>query len=468
MKNAFAYFLLTFGVFVSVPHCGWAQANLPAAGANPIRPATPPPTVDQIVERAALASGGKPAWARITSMYLKGSVEIPSAHLTGSFESYSLAPNRTYQSITLGGAAAMKQGFDGTTAWKANPDHSFEDIQGDDLEDTKIDSDFYSEINLKELYPRMVLQQDSTIEGRPAYTVLATPLRGRTRKLYFDKETGLRAGMSAETTDNGKSIQVETYFDDFKSVEGIQVPYTLHVVTQNLTMVFHVQNIRTNIPILNWTFSKPATKANSAGPASSGFSGTEAQTGTEGVAGNTYTDSSFGFTYTFPARWTAHGGATNKEIMRVGKEMVAGDDPTRKAAYDAAMSRTSQLLTVFQYPVGTPGKYNPSIQVISERVDFAPGIRTGKDYLMNLEITMKKGTLPVDFAGNFTELTAGGKQFFRLNSELHFPTATVHQVIFSTKLDNSVLSFIFTSRTQEDLDMLCRTLDSLRFGSAPH
>jgi hypothetical protein len=65
----------------------------------------------------------------------------------------------------------------------------------------------------------------------------------------------------------------------------------------------------------------------------------------------------------------------------VGKNAVSGDNALEKGAHDAAEKRTLILLTVFHYPLGTPGDYNDGIQLMSEDVSFAPGIKTGKDYL---------------------------------------------------------------------------------------
>lgn len=468
MKSLLSCLILAIGVCLSLPNAAFAQASAPASSANSDSTTASLPTVDQIIDRATLASGGKPAWSKITSMYLKGSVEIPANHANGTFEVYSMAPNKDYQSITLGGAVVAKQGFDGSNAWKTAPGHGIVDVQGDELEGTKLDSEFYSEINLKQLYPQMVLQESTTIAGRPAYAVLATPLHGKARKRYFDKETGLHVGMSSETTEDGKAVQVETYFEDFRTVEGIQVPYTTHVVTPDFTMVLHLQNVRTNLPILNWTFQKPAANTYSAGPVSVGHPSTAAPLSSGGVSGNTYSNALFGFTYTYPAGWAAQGEATSKEIMRVGRGIATGNDPARNAAFDAAMERTYQLLTVFQYPVGTPGKSNSSIQVVAERVDFAPGIKDGRDYLLNVQSQMNSARLSPEFAGNIGEFAIGGKQFFRLDDQLRSPAGVVHQMYVSTKLDKYVLSFIFTSLNQEDLNMLYNTLGSLKFDPASH
>ncbi len=465
MKSFVPSLLLFLGVSLAIPNGAWAQTDAPATSANSAGPNSPAPAVDQIIERAALASGGKAAWSKITSMYLKGSVEIPASHATGTFESYNLAPNKAYQSITLGGAVVAKQGFDGANAWKLTPDHGIVDVRGEDLEDTRIDSDFYSEINLKQLYPQMVLQDDASIAGHPAYTILATPLHGKPRKLYFDKETGLRVGMATEITEGGKTSQVQMFFEDFRTVEGIQVPYTTRLVSQDLNMEFHLQNVRANLPILNWTFLKPAASTNAAASLPGGTSKAAPPTAAGGVYGNTYNNSMFGFSYTYPAGWTPQGDATNQEILKLGRGLAGGDDPARKAAFDVAMERTYQLLTVFQYPVGTPGKPNSSIQVIAERVDFAPGIKDGRDYLLDLETQIKRGGVHPEFSENITEFTIGGKQFFRLDDDLRFPAGLIHQMYISTKLDKYILSFILTSRSQEDLNMLYNTLGSVKFDS---
>jgi hypothetical protein len=468
MKSTFVYLLLSLSVSLSVPVCNRAQEATPSPAASATLPASALPTVDQIVERAEKASGGKAAWSAITSMRIKGTVEIPAANATGTYESYSKAPNKSYQSVSIGGTVIMKEGFDGTSGWKVTPDQGSIDLQGEELDGTKLDSEFYSEVNLKQSYPQMVLQDDSTVGGRSSYTVLATPLHGKPRKFYFDKDSGLRIGMSSESTENGKTYEVKTYFEDFRNVQGVQVPYTIHLVTQNLTMVFHIREITANAPILNSTFLKPADTAIAAGPGSkasrsSDSNGPAAQPQTGGVSDHTYTNSTFGFSYTFPDGWTVHGAETQKEIMKVGKAMEAGNDPGRKAAFDAAADRTIQLLTVFQYPLGTPAKFNSSVQVMAEDVAFAPGIKTGKDYLLVLEIGMKRGTLPVEFADNITEFTVEGRQFFRLDDQLHLGAVAAHQAFISTKVGKYILSFILTSASQQDLEMLAGTLNSISF-----
>jgi hypothetical protein len=463
MKRALAYFCFALGVSWSISVSARAQTAAPRPDSATTQSANELPTVEQIIERASLASGGKTVWSKITSMRLRGTVEIPAAHMTGVFESYSQVPNKSYESVTLGGVIAIKQVCDGTSAWRMTPAGVVE-LQGEELEIARRDADFYGAINLKQRYAHLTFEGESTIGGQASYKVVAPPEHGKTKAFYFDKDSGLRIGMSTESTEGAKPVRTEQYFEDFQTVQGIRVPFTIHIVTPAVTMVVHLRDVQANAPILNSTFMNPAGKTEGGPQISNAAVKTAPPVTSEGgISGSTYTSSTFGFTYTFPAGWVAHGESTEEQISKVGRELMAGDDPGRKAAYDAANTRSAHLLTVFQYPMGTPVKSNPSIQIMAERVDSAPGAVTARDYLRNLEAVLKKSTVPLEIADNLAELTIGGKQFFRMDSDMHFPTALVHQSILSTKLENFVLSFVLTAGSAEELQQLRGTLDSLNF-----
>src|SRR6266480_5006354 len=55
----------------------------------------PLPSVDEIAAKSAKGSGGKEAWAKLSTLVMTGTMEIPAAGLTGKIEVYSKAPNKT-------------------------------------------------------------------------------------------------------------------------------------------------------------------------------------------------------------------------------------------------------------------------------------------------------------------------------------------------------------------------------------
>jgi hypothetical protein len=253
MKCAKIPLLVACGVFLALPVGGQAQVGSP----TPAAAAGDSITVDQILDGEIRASGGKDAWMRITSMHVKGTLEISGNAVTGTFESYDIAPNKSMQTVMIGQGIAMRHGFDGVNGWKYEPSRGAEDLVGDELEDARIDADFYELIKLKELFPQMVLQGEASVDGRNVYTIVGTPAHARPRTLYFDKATGLLIGMSQTITSDGKTSQADSFFDDFRMVNGIQVPYTIRMKADGVTMVIRLHSVQTNLIILNTGFSKP-------------------------------------------------------------------------------------------------------------------------------------------------------------------------------------------------------------------
>src|ERR1700674_319364 len=91
------------------------------------------------------------------------------------------------------------------------------------------------------------------------------------------------------------------------------------------------------------------------------------------VSNGVYTNTYFGFSYTYPKDWVVHGDATNQRIVELGKERVKDTKALSEASADVLLKHVHQLLTVFQYALGTPGlSYNHSIQIIAEDVRHAP------------------------------------------------------------------------------------------------
>jgi len=459
MKKIVVSFLVFIGIILIISISAKAQTspvapNSVEAGAL---------TVEQIIERAADASGGKAAWSAITAMHIKGIVESPATKVPGIFELYSKAPNRKYLSFALGNAMALKVGFDGTAGWKIDPGQASVDIYGEELEDFKFEYDFSNAVDLKQLFPHMALGESTTIEGRPAYTIIASSLQGESRSLFFDKVTGLEIGWSRETLEDGKALLLKVRYSDFRNVQGVQIPYAIQESSQKLTTSIHVQEVQVNAIVLNSIFLKPTVKVESAGPALAAPAFSEPHFGSGSVSGNTYTDSTFSFKYTFPSGWTVRSKEAEEQVMKMVGQIESGVSPAKRAAYDAKMERTTRLLNVTQYVGGSAGRFNSTIEVKAEKMDWAPGIQSGKDYLLNMEAGLKRVPLPMEFGPGIPEVMIAGKPFYRLDVDMPIPIARIHLAYFSTRIGNQILSFVFTTVSKGDLDILCKTLDSLQF-----
>lgn len=237
-----------------------ANANAPVkqtAGSNP--------TVDQIIERYVQAIGGATLALKLTSLVTKGTFEMPESNIKGIIEAYAKAPNKLALSLKSDDEVIFViQGYDGATAWERRliPNESriaLKQMKGAELAEFKLRAEFNREFRLKELYPKMTLKGKDKTEDGEAYLIEATPASGAPIVMYFDTGSGLLVREdSTSMTPEGK-IAVETYFDDYRDVNGFKMPYTVSSVYPNpaINSIIRFTEVKRNAEIPDTSFQMP-------------------------------------------------------------------------------------------------------------------------------------------------------------------------------------------------------------------
>src|SRR5262245_51004254 len=201
------------------------------------------PTVEQIVEKYVQAIGGETAHKKLTSRVMKGKFEILEEAVIGVIEHEAMAPNKmriTLQGRTRNGANFdFLSVFDGAIGWESNPNNNGHcELGGPELAAIRRYAEFHREIKLRELYPKMTLKGKDGIGKRAAYVIEATPREGNPEEWRFNSQTGLL-------------IQIDDtyFFDDYREVDGVKLPFTVHTSSEVGTLVARFDEIRHNIPI---------------------------------------------------------------------------------------------------------------------------------------------------------------------------------------------------------------------------
>jgi hypothetical protein len=223
-------------------------------------PTEPLPSLDQILDKYVETLGGKAAIEKITTRQISGSFEIPAMGASGTLKGYTKAPNKSLMVIDVPGFGVIQQGFDGSAAWADDPMGGLRDITGDELVTTKRDVDFYREAHLKDLFPKMTVKSKEKVGEGEAYLVEATPPDGKSEKLYFDTKSGLLVRHDAERTSPQGAALVESYFEDYKAVDGVKVPFTMKRVMPAFAMTIKFEEVKNNVEIEDARFAKPVPK----------------------------------------------------------------------------------------------------------------------------------------------------------------------------------------------------------------
>lgn len=174
-----------------------------------------------------------------------------------------------------------------------------------------------------------------------------------------------------------------------------------------------------------------------------------------------YINPDLGFSFKYPKDWVVHGEATNERIREIGKQKIIESGASSKASAEVAVKNTYNLLTVFRHPIGTPGiVFNPAILVLAEKVDYAPGITNGKDYLLNVRAILLKVASHHVLLKEPMEYRFGGSQFFRDNYAVEVNGRHAAQAYFATIKNGYALVFIFIGEDEKSLDEMAKSMET--------
>ncbi len=247
------------------------SAVKPAAQAAPVvlaQPAVTMPTVAQVINKYVEAIGGKAAIERVTSRVMKGTKKNPDGDDV-SIESYEKIPNKTLL-INKTSDGMMNTGFDGKSGWLQLPGQAARAVEMPERARAPRVIRLHGEARLDEVYTKMMLVGRAQVGEREAYLIEAITANGDSQKLYFDTETGLlirrdaRSRIISRTSRAYKEqismADVEIYYDDYREIDGIKLPYTVREKTPEGLIITSYEQISHNVLIKDEQFEMPAAR----------------------------------------------------------------------------------------------------------------------------------------------------------------------------------------------------------------
>ena len=168
---------LAIAVAIGAPAPGHADADVST-------PALP------VIERYLAATGGREARERESVVRTRGRLE--SSDMTGTYETWTLAPDRWMREVRLG-PLRFREGFDGTTAWRTDFNDRSVILQSEAQTERAREEGWF----LNERWTRedagggkIRLGSRSYGEGGDYDVLIVTPPFGSARRLFINTKTG--------------------------------------------------------------------------------------------------------------------------------------------------------------------------------------------------------------------------------------------------------------------------------------
>ena len=259
MKLKNTVFLATIWLITAATSFAQTPTPKPEVKASEAKPtpAVKLPTVKEILDRYVQALGGREAIQKVQTRSMKGAVEIVPMGVKGTTEVYAAAPDKFHNKMMLGGIGEIIDSFDGKTAWTVNPLQGSRDKTGDELAQLKINANFHRELNFEKLYQKIEVKGIEKVGDKEAYVVTATPTGLEPQTFYFDKQTGLLLREDLMAISPEGKFPTKNYFDDYREVDGVKMPYKMRTVLPQFELVMTVTEVKNGVKIDENLFVKP-------------------------------------------------------------------------------------------------------------------------------------------------------------------------------------------------------------------
>ncbi|MFZ1730346.1 MAG: insulinase family protein [Bacteroidota bacterium] len=210
-----------------------------------------------LLEKHIEAMGGHAVLDNVTSRITEGDVTISFGPATaeGSLKLFEKTPNKKYQILTLsvdmGGTAQIMESEEWVNDGKSfvrEPMQQLRERSGEELAKTLESTQFNSIVRWKELGFVPTVTAKKEMDGKVVYVVDLKRKSG-SDELYIDANTFMMVG-KAETEDTEQGpVSVMMHFSDFRSVDGMMLPFSLLVENPGMTLKTTFTSYKHNVPI---------------------------------------------------------------------------------------------------------------------------------------------------------------------------------------------------------------------------
>ncbi len=178
---------------------------------------------------------------------------------------------------------------------------------------------------------------------------------------------------------------------------------------------------------------------------------------------NIYTNKFFQFSLRFPEDWTVMGADAERDIAKLGGEMLAGNDQTLRDAQQAGAAHAYQLLFVTAGKRGEQDYSTRSIQISALDVRVEPSIISGEDFLKSSAKLIQRLHTPLQATGPPIEMFVGGRHLWRMDLAVKVNDSLSRASEIATIEKGYLLLFVLSSPDQTGLDELLQHMNTLRF-----
>lgn len=208
----------------------------------------------KIIDQYLKAVGGSKAVSRVQTLAIDGSIAPEGDAVPGTYTFKVKQPNRIYSELRVNGKTLIES-YNGKSAWRQSPDGEIGTLLGPDAMEMEAAAQYYN-ARLQSLGKRKVgaaYKGEVQVRGHAAYELELTYPTGIHWQVFFDPQTHLILEEKAQVA----GIPREIYYDDYRTVNGVKVPYKIELHRGGDAYTVSVTRVATNETIGERVFDFP-------------------------------------------------------------------------------------------------------------------------------------------------------------------------------------------------------------------
>lgn len=182
------------------------------------------------------------------------------------------------------------------------------------------------------------------------------------------------------------------------------------------------------------------------------------------VTKNIYENEYFKFKIKIPKDWFVQSKEQNDELRELSKKLILEENKNLSKYINASDIKTIYLLTVFQYEVGYPAEFNPSMLILAENLRSVPGIKNGKDYLFHAKKLIKYSQPnAIILTQEIEKIVIDNVDFYKLELSNKVLEMDIKQCFLTTVINGFSFNVIYTYSNKEEEEILLSSINTMLF-----
>jgi hypothetical protein len=224
-------------------------------------------TAAQLIDKNVAAKGGLQAWRAVQTMSFSGKLDAggkSNAQLPFVLE--KKRPRKTRVELVFANDTAV-QVYDGANGWKLRPylgRRSVEPYSPEELKSAAFESDVDGPlVDYAGKGNKVELEGVEKVENQDAYKLKITMKGGQVQHVWLDSATFLDVKVEGSPRRmDGKMRPVSIYLRDYRSVNGLKVPYVIETAVEGNkdTHKIFIDSVAVNQKLDDALFAKPSVK----------------------------------------------------------------------------------------------------------------------------------------------------------------------------------------------------------------